>query len=250
MIFAVVSQKGGVGKTSMVQNLGAELAAAGKETLLIDCDSQANLTQGWGLDPGEERPTIYDALLRPATTDKAVVNLRPHLDLIPANLDLAGAELQFAGDFDRNGKLKAAIKSIVHRYTHVLIDTPPTLSFLTSNALVAAHRVIIPLQCQFYALKALQPVIDIVQRAAQVNEGLQVYTIVPTMYDGRNSLSQPVIEAARSQYGDLVSRTVIPVNVRIADAPIHGLPVREHDPASTGAIAYQQLAEELFSNGH
>jgi chromosome partitioning protein len=249
MIYAIVSQKGGVGKTSLVQNVGAELAAAGRDTLLIDFDSQANLTQGWGLDPGEDRPTIYDALLNPARAAGAVISLRPRLDLIPANLDLAGAELQFAADFDRNGKLKAAIKGIVHRYTHVLIDTPPTLSFLTSNALIAAQRVIIPLQCQFYALKALAPVFDIVQRAAQVNEGLQVYTIVPTMYDSRNSLSGPVVDAARAEYADLVSRTVIPVNVRIADAPIHGLPVREHDELSTGASAYQQLVEELFTNG-
>lgn len=250
MIYAIISQKGGVGKTSLVQNLGAELAAAGYKTLLIDFDSQANLTQGWGLDPGEDRPTIYNALLSPTDAPQAIIPLRPHLDLIPANLDLAGAEMQFSGDFDRNGKLRAAIKGIVPMYTHVLIDTPPNLSFLTSNALVAAQRVIIPLQCQFYALKALQPVFNIVQRAAQVNEGLQVYTIVPTMYDSRNSLSGPVVDAARGQYGNLVSQTVIPVNVRIADAPIHGLPVREHDEQSTGAMAYRQLMEELFSNGN
>jgi chromosome partitioning protein len=250
MIYAVASQKGGVGKTSMVQNVGAELAAMGHDTLLIDFDAQANLTQGWGLDPGEDRPTIYDAMLHPENTLNTIVSLRPHLDLIPANLDLAGAELQFAGDFDRNSKLQAAIKDVVHRYTYVLIDTPPTLSFLTSNALVAAQRVITPLQCQFYALKAIQPVLDIVHRAARVNYGLHVYTIVPTMYDNRNSLSEPVVEAARVKYGALVSQTIIPVNIRIADAPIHGLPVREHDPASTGAVAYRKLAEELFINGH
>lgn len=247
MIYAIVSQKGGVGKTSLVQNLGAELAAAGRHTLLIDFDSQANLTQGWGLDPGEDRPTIYDALLSPERAKGAIVQLRPHLHLIPANLDLAGAELQFAGDFDRNGKLKAAIKGVSTMYTHVLIDTPPTLSFLTSNALIAAQRVIVPLQCQFYALKALGPVFTIVQRAAGVNEGLHVYTIVPTMYDGRNSLSEPVVASARAEYGDLVSQTVIPVNVRIADAPLAGLPVREHDPASSGAAAYKQLMEERFN---
>ena len=249
MIYAIVSQKGGVGKTSLVQNVGAELASRGDATLLVDFDSQANLTQGWGLDPGAERPTIYNALLSPAQTSRAIINLRPHLDLLPANLDLAGAELQFAGDFDRNGKLKAALKAVSTMYTYVLIDTPPTLSFLTSNALVAAQRVIVPLQCQYYALKALGPVFEIVSRAAQVNEGVHVYTIVPTMYDARNSLSGPVVEAARAQYGALVSRTMIPVNIRVADAPLHGLPVREHDPAATGTAAYKELVEEIF-DGH
>ena len=249
MIYAIVSQKGGVGKTSLVQNVGAELASRGDATLLVDFDSQANLTQGWGLDPGAERPNIYNALLSPAQTSRAIINLRPHLDLLPANLDLAGAELQFAGDFDRNGKLKAALKAVSTMYTYVLIDTPPTLSFLTSNALVAAQRVIVPLQCQYYALKALGPVFEIVSRAAQVNEGVHVYTIVPTMYDARNSLSGPVVEAARAQYVVLVSRTMIPVNIRVADAPLHGLPVREHDPAATGTAAYKELVEEIF-DGH
>lgn len=249
MIYAVISQKGGVGKTSLVQNVGAELAAAGRPTLLVDYDPQSNLTTGWGLDPDAERPTIYDAMLDPDQTARCVVNLRPHLDIIPSNLNLAGAELQFAGDFDRNGKLKAALANVAGRYTFILIDTPPSLGFYVGNALVAAQRVVIPLQCQYYALKALQPVFDIVKRAQAVNQGLHVYAIVPTMYDARNSLSEPVVQSARTQYTKLVTRSIIPVNVRIADSPIHGLPVREHDPHSSGATAYAEVAKELFTDG-
>lgn len=249
MLYAVVSQKGGVGKTSLVQNAGAELAQAGYTTLLIDFDPQSNLTTGWGLDPDVERPTIYDAMLDPNQVAGMVVNLRPNLDLIPSNLNLAGAELQFAGDFDRNGKLKAALSFLTDRYRYILIDTPPSLGFYVGNALVAAQRVIIPLQAQFYALKALAPVFDIVKRAQSVNPGLHVYAIIPTMYDGRNSLSEPVIQAARTQYPKLVTRTIIPVNVRVADAPIHGLPVGEHDSNSSGAVAYRELVKELFTDG-
>lgn len=249
MIIAVISQKGGVGKTSLVQNIGAELAIAGHATLLVDYDPQSNLTTGWGLDPDADRPTIYTAMLAPEQTDRCIVPLRPHLDLIPANLNLAGAELQFAGDFDRNGKLKSALAPIAGRYRYILVDTPPSLGFYVGNALVAAQRVIIPLQAQFYALKALGPVFDIVKRAQGVNPGLHVSAIIPTMVDVRNSLSEPVIQAARAQYPTLVTRTLIPVNVRVADAPIHGLPVGEHDPHSSGAVAYREVAKELFSNG-
>lgn len=246
MIYAVISQKGGVGKTSLVQNAGAEMAAAGMSTLLVDYDPQSNLTTGWGLDPDADRPTIYDAMLDPGKVTSCVVNLRANLDIIPSNLNLAGAELQFAGDFDRNGKLKAALAGVAGRYQFILIDTPPSLGFYVGNALVAAQRVIIPLQAQFYALKALQPVFDIVKRAQSVNPGLHVYAIVPTMYDARNSLSEPVVQAARDQYTKLVTKTQIPVNVRVADSPIHGLPVREHDPNSSGATAYAELTKELF----
>jgi chromosome partitioning protein len=249
MIIAVVSQKGGVGKTSLVQNVGAELAQAGHYTLLVDYDPQSNLTTGWGLDPDTDRPTIYDAMLFPDRVTECIINLRPHLDLIPSDLNLAGAELQFAGDFDRNGKLKAALATGASRYRYILIDTPPSLGFYVGNALVAAQQVIIPLQCQYYALKALQPVFDIVKRAQSVNPGLHVSAIIPTMYDARNSLSEPVVQAARTQYTKLVTRTMIPINVRVADAPIHGLPVREHDPHSSGATAYAELAKELFTNG-
>jgi len=249
MIIAVVSQKGGVGKTSLVQNVGAELAQAGRPTLLVDYDPQSNLTTGWGLDPDADRPTIYNAMLDPEQAAGCILNLRPHLDLIPSDLNLAGAELQFAGDFDRTGKLKAALSPIASRYKYILIDTPPSLGFYVGNALVAAQQVIIPLQCQYYALKALTPVFDIVRRAQTVNPGLHVYAIVPTMYDARNSLSDPVVQSARTQYPKLVTKTIIPVNVRVADAPIHGLPVREHDAGSSGATAYQELTKELFTNG-
>lgn len=248
-IIAAVSQKGGVGKTSFVQNVGAELAQAGHQVLLIDFDPQANLTIGWGLDPADDRPTIYKAMLEPAQSQRCIVQIRAHLDLIPADLDLAGAERQFAGDFDRNDKLRDTLTSIQGRYQFILIDCPPSLGFYTANALIAATEAVIPLQCQFYAFKMLDPVLALIEQARKGNTQLKVSAIVPTMFDLRNSLSEPVVNAARERFGDLITRTIIPVNVRIADAPIHGLSVSEHDPKSTGANAYRKLAEELVNRG-
>lgn len=248
-IVAIVSQKGGVGKTSLAQNLGAELAIAGKKVLLVDFDPQSNLTTGWGFDPGEERPTIYEAMLDHDRVQACIVHRQQNLDLIPGNLDLAGAERQFTGDFDRNSKLKDALASITDRYDFILIDCPPSLGFYTANALVAATEVIVPMQCQFYAFKMLDPLLELVQQAQKVNPRLRVSAIVPTMHDVRNSLTAPVEEAARDKFGKLVTKTVIPVNIRIADAPLHGIPVGEHDTRSKGAQAYRELAQEVLRRG-
>jgi chromosome partitioning protein len=175
--------------------------------------------------------------------------LRIRLDLLPSDLDLAGAERQFAGDFDRNDKLKAALRDVEGRYDIILIDCPPSLGFYTANALIAATEAVVPLQCQYYAYKMLDPVLELVAQARKANGRLTVSAIVPTMFDARNSLSEPVVTAARQRFGELVTQTVIPVNVRIADAPMHGIPVYEHDPKSSGAQAYQQLAKELIDRG-
>lgn len=248
-ICAVVGHKGGIGRSSLCQNLGHELAQLGHDTLLIDTDAQANLSMGWGLDPDEERPTIYTAMLDPTRSADCIVNLRPHLDIIPANLDLAGAERQFGADFDRNHKIKNVTDAIRTRYAWILIDCPPTLGFYTANALVAATHAYVPMQCQVYAFRMLGPMIDLIEQAKKANPHLRLSAIIPTMYDARTSLSEPVLEAAREQHGELVTETVIPVNVRIADAPMHGIPVAEHDPRSRGALSYKQLAEELINRG-
>ena len=243
---AIASQKGGVGKTSLTQNLGAELARAGQKVLIVDFDPQSNLTDGWGLDPGDERPTIYTAMLDPEQVESCVVPHRPGLDLIPANLDLAGAELQFLAAVDRNTKLKKSLRHLLGRYDYILIDGPPSLGFFTVNALVAADSVIVPLQCQVYAYKAIDQLMGIIEQVQEINPALKVSGIVLTMYDVRNSLTFSVEETARKRFGNLVMSTVIPINVRIAEAPLDGLSVGEYEPDSKGAVAYRDLAQEVL----
>lgn len=248
-VIAVASQKGGVGKTSLTQNLGAELSRRGRKVLLVDLDPQSNLTEGWGLDPGAERLTIYTAMLDPEQASACIVTLRPGLDLIPANLDLAGAELQFLAAVDRNTKLKDAVDIVAGRYDYVLIDGPPSLGFFTVNALVAADEVLIPLQCQVYAYKAIDRLLEIIAQVRKLHPPLHIIGVVLTMYDVRNSLTLSVEETVRTRFGDLALRTVIPVNVRIAEAPLEGVSVREYEPKSTGAAAYMALAKEVDERG-
>jgi chromosome partitioning protein len=248
-IAAIVSQKGGVGKTSLVQNLGAELAKFKQRVLVVDFDPQSNLTTGCGVDPAIERPTIYEAMLDPTQVRTCIVHRETNLDLMPANLDLAGAERQFAGDFDRNSKLKGVLGTIADDYDFVLIDCPPSLGFYTANALVAATEALVPLQCHAYAYKALDSLLALIAQAQKVNPKLKLSAVVLTMYDVRNSLTVAVEEAARERFNSLVTKTVIPVNVRIADAPLHGISVGEHDPRSKGAQAYKALAKEILKRG-
>lgn len=246
-IVAVVSQKGGVGKTSLVQNLGAELALAGKNVLLIDFDPQSNLTTGWGVDPAEERLTIYDAMAEPKSAKSVIVPLRPHLDLMPANLDLAGSELAFINAIDRNFKLKKAISSIASTYDILLIDGPPSLGFFTVNALAASTEILIPLQVHPYAYKALDQLLSIVQQVQEINPKLALTGIVLTMYDQRNSLTSAIEDAVRQRFPELVFQTVVPINVRIAEATLDGVSVGEYEASSSGAKAYKSLAKEVIN---
>ena len=248
-VIAVASQKGGVGKTSLTQNLGAELARSGHRVLVVDFDPQSNLTSGWGLDPAADRPTVYTAMLHPERAPACVIQHRPNLDLLPANLDLAGAELQFMGAVDRNIKLQDALAPLVSAYEYVLIDGPPSLGFFTVNALVAADEVLIPLQCQVYAYKAIDQLLVIIDQVRKLHPPLTVSGVVLTMYDVRNSLTISVEETARQRFGDLVYKTTIPVNVRIAEAPLEGVSVGEYEPDSRGADAYRQLAKEMIDRG-
>lgn len=248
-VLAIVSQKGGVGKTSLVQNLGAELAVAGQRVLLVDFDPQANLTEGWGIDPAADVATVYHAMLGMVTVQAARITLRERLDLLPASLDLAGADPHFAGELDRYYKLSQTIEPILAEYDFVLIDSPPSLGYFVNSALMAADAVLIPLQVHAYAYKALDQLLAIVGKAAQINKALAVQGIVLTMYDRRNNLTTSVEEAARERFGDLIYQTVIPVNVRIAEAPLDGQPVGEMAADSAGAAAYAALAKEILTNG-
>lgn len=248
-IIAVVSQKGGVGKTSLVQNIGSELALAQRRVLLIDFDPQSNLTTGWGLNPTENRATVYDALSNPKLTASAILPIRKNLDLLPANLDLAGAELAFINAIDRNSKLRKALAPIIHEYDIILIDNPPSLGFFTVNALAAANEYLVPLQVHPYAYKAIDQLLDIVEQVQEINANLQLIGITLTMYDRRNSLTDAIEDAARSRFGSLVLETVIPINVRIPEATLDGISVGEYESSSSGAIAYHNLAMEVNHHG-
>lgn len=248
-IFAVVSQKGGVGKTSLVQNLGAELARSGQQTLLVDLDPQSNLTTGWGLDLREVDVTVYDAMSDPEQTEMAIVPLRQDLDLIPATLDLAGAEMAFINAIDRNTRLRKGLDPVAPAYDMVLIDGPPSLGFFTVNALAAATEIIIPLQVHPYAYKAMEQMLTIIEQVQEINSRLKLTGIVLTMYDQRNSLTGAIEDAARQRFDSLVFDTVIPINVRVAEATLDGISVSEYEATSTGAQAYEALAKEVVERG-
>lgn len=243
-IVAVISHKGGTGKTSLVQNLAHELAQT-RRVLAVDLDPQSNLTIGSGFDLLEDRPTVLHAMHAPETTADAIVQTASY-SLLPANLDLALADQQFAGHYDRNDKLRDALAQVEDRFDVILIDGPPNLGFFAFNALTAATQVIVPLQCQPYAFRALDGTLQLIDLVRKGNRGLHLQAVVLTMYDRRVTLTGSVESAARNRFGDLVPQTVIPVNVSVAEATLDGVPVAVYDPRSTGAHAYRALAKELF----
>lgn len=245
---AVISHKGGVGKTSLVQNVSAELAKLGQRVLMVDFDPQSNLTLAWGLDPDAGHPTVYDALEEPEVTTAVRQTVRPQLDLLPANMDLAGAELRFGSGGDRNYRLRAVLDTLADEYDFILMDGPPSLGFFVANPLMAANEALIPLQAQAFAYRVVDRLLDTLTQARQINPELMLTGFVLTMYDQRNNLTHTVEQLARERFEGLVLQTAIPVNVRIAEAPIGGIPVGEYDPSSTGSRAYYDLAKELLNH--
>ncbi len=242
---AIVSHKGGTGKTSLVQNLAYELSLD-HSVLVVDFDPQSNLTIGCGLDPNDERLTVYQAMDNPNESAKAVVELE-HFDILPADLDLAFAEMQFSSHYDRNDKLKNALSVVKDQYDYILIDTPPNLGFFAFNALTAANEAMITLQCQPYAFRALDSTIKLIELIQKGNSKLTMKAIVLTLYDKRLSLTKSVESVARGRFGELIPQTVIPVNISIAEATLDGEPVAVYARRSTGAAAYKELAKELFN---
>lgn len=247
-VFAIANQKGGVGKTSVAVNLSATLAHYGQNVLLVDLDPQGNATTGSGIDKSEVDRTLYGVLLGEYGVVEARVRAEGGFDVLPANRELAGAEIELIQVEAREFRLKNALQPIANDYAFVVIDCPPALNMLTVNALTAADAVIIPMQCEYYALEGLSDLVGTLRKVkANLNPGIEIEALVRTMYDPRSALTTQVSNEIKTHFGTKVFDTVIPRNVRIAEAPSFGKPVILHDPASKGALAHFAFARELLA---
>ncbi|MDD3295573.1 MAG: AAA family ATPase [Geobacteraceae bacterium] len=246
-IICIANQKGGVGKTTTAINLGASLAVAERRTLLVDMDPQGNAGSGVGVERGVLRENIYNALIDDAEMAGVVKKTEiPLLDVIPSSDDLAGAELELVTMPERERRLARSLEAIAGEYAYILLDCPPSLGLLTLNAMTAAHSVLVPLQCEFYAMEGLSKILNTIRLVKKgLNPALAVEGILLTMYDGRNNLSRQVSEEIRNHFGETTFRTVIPRNVRLSEAPSHGKPILLYDINSRGAAGYLELAREI-----
>ncbi len=247
-MIALFNQKGGVGKTTTCINLCAGLAERGKKVLAVDFDPQSNLSSGLRIDRKSLKCSIYNVLLHEVSAEEAIIHTSvENLDILPANIDLAGAEVEMSNIAQRETILKRALANIHNRYDYIIIDCPPSLGLLPVNALAAASSVLIPIQCEYYALEGvsqLMNTINLVKRS--LNPELDVIGVLLTMYDARTNLSQQVVDEVRNFFGTKVFTSIIPRNVRLAEAPSHGMTIFEYDKSSKGSQAYADLAEELI----
>jgi chromosome partitioning protein len=249
-VIAIANQKGGVGKTTTAVNLGASLAATEQRTLIIDCDPQGNATSALGFPKDPARRTLYQTLILGEPIEKIAISARvERLDLIPSDKNLVGATIELVSMDSREYRLKAAMDGIKSNYTYILIDCPPSLDLLTVNALAASDSVLVPIQCEYLALEGVSELLDTLMRLRRtINPSLAIEGILLTMYDDRTTLSKQVAADLRSFFGAQVFETVIPRNVRLAEAPSHGIPVLVYDIHSKGAESYIQLAKEVIAN--
>lgn len=247
-IIAVANQKGGVGKTTTAINLSACLAEKGKKVLTIDIDPQGNTSSGLGINKDELKYTIYDLIIGNCSiSDCLLVNIYENLSLLPSNVNLAGAEIELIGVEEREFILKKEIEQIRNNYDFVIIDCPPSLNTLTINAMTTADTILVPIQCEYYALEGLSQLIHTINLVRQrLNPKLEIEGVVFTMFDARTNLSLQVVENVKENLKQNIYKTIIPRNVRLAEAPSHGLPINIYDPKSAGAEGYKDLAEEVI----
>ncbi len=251
-VIAVANQKGGVGKTTTTVNLGSCLATLGKKVLLIDIDPQSNCTSGLGVDFKNLPYSSYDVLIN----DREITNsihktMIDTLDLLPSSISLAGAEIELVSQIARETKLKSAIAKVKEEYDYILIDCPPSLGLITLNALTAADSVLIPIQCEYYALEGLSQLLNTIKRVRKsLNQNIEIEGVVLTMYDARTNLSEQVSLEITKYFSEKVYKTVIPRNVRLSESPSFGLPITLYDPGCVGAKAYHSLANEFLANNN
>lgn len=248
-IIAVANQKGGVGKTTTSINLAAALAEAGQKVLAVDFDPQGNLSSGLGIEKETINNSVYNLLIKEAEFDEVIQNTEvPNLYVLPTNVNLAGAEIELQEEENREGKLKEILHEVRLKYDFIIIDCPPSLSLLTINALTAADTVLIPIQCEYYALEGLGQMVKTINLIRKkLNKRLNIEGVVFTMYDARTNLSQQVVESVKEALDEYIYKAVIPRNVRLAEAPSYGMPITDYDSKSSGAESYRMLAAEVIS---
>lgn len=247
-IISVANQKGGVGKTTTTVNLGACLAQDGKKVLLIDSDAQGNATSGLGVRKPDVKQDIYDVLVNEVSIKETIIKTsRENLSIVPATLQLAGAEIELTSMMARESRLKSALAEVSDKYDFILVDCPPSLGHLTINAFTASDAILIPVQCEYYALEGLSQLLNTVRLVQKhFNPGLEIEGVLLTMYDARTNLGAEVVEEVRRYFQEKVYDTIIPRNVRLSEAPSHGKPIIDYDPRSKGAEVYQALAKEVL----
>lgn len=250
-IIAIINQKGGVGKSTTAINLGAALGEMGKQVLLVDLDPQGNASSGLGVEKSLIQKCIYDVLLNDVPIEDVIIpDIAEGLDIAPATINLAGAEVELVSEMARENRLKDAVGSMRGKYDFILIDCPPSLGLLTVNALVAADKLLIPIQCEFYALEGVTKLLESMKRVkSRLNPTLDIYGILLTMYDSRTTLSKQVVDEVREYFGRLVFSTPIPRTVKLSEAPSFGQPITQYDPRGRGSLSYIELAKEVISRG-
>ena len=250
-IIAIINQKGGVGKSTTAINLSAALGELGKQILLVDLDPQGNSTSGLGVEKGELENCVYNLLLDDTRIEDVIIpDVCEGLDLIPATINLAGAEVELVSEMARENRLKDAVGSMRGKYDYIFIDCPPSLGLLTVNSLVAADKLIIPIQTEFYALEGVTKLLESMKRVkSRLNPTLDIFGILLTMYDGRTTLSRQVAAEVRNYFGRQVFETIIPRTVKLSEAPSYGIPITQYDPQGKGAMAYKELAKEVIQRG-